>query len=436
MKIMKGGKMTENTKKNKINNKISVKGSINYRCINLLFIFIIFILSILFIAFIPRASAIGIIPGRTTIDFAPGLEKDVGFSVINNEQKEMQVSLKVQGELAEYITLKETSVKFLSSEDEKKFSYKMKLPEKLEPGLHTAEIVALEIPKSAEEGTFIGATVAVVSQLYVYVPCPGKCIEADLNVLDADQNMTARFIVPVINRGKTKIDEAKAEIDIYSGADKIASIETDKLPIEPGARTELTSTWFANVTRGSYLAKVRVYYDKETKTFEKEFMVGTSILDIERVWVSDFKLGGIAKFRILVENKWNQELKQVFANLLIYDKLNEIMSDLKSASEDIPSLTTKELVVYWETAGINVGEYRGKLIIKYGKKSTDRELILRVREDSLDVFGTGYAVSSEAGGLSIKTIAWIVIILLVLTNVAWFVFFKRKKSQEKNKEKK
>ncbi len=378
---------------------------------------------------INNVDALGITPGRTTIDYEPGLEKEIAFSVLNNEHKPMQVLLMVQGELNDSITLFENMVEFMPSEESRSFKYKIKLSDKIakEPGLHTAEIVALEIPKAGAEGTYVGATVAVVSQIYVYVACPGKCIEADLNVLDAEQNSTATFIVPIINRGKLGIGEVRAVIDIYTGLnEKITTIETDYWPLEAGKRTELSAKWQVNVLSGSYLAKVTVFYDGESKTFEKQFAVGNQMLSIESILVNNFRLGEIAKLQILVENRWSQELKSVFANLLVYNKESQVMADVKSATYDIPSLEKKELVAYWDTVGVEVGEYNGKLMVKYGQKSADKNLVLKVSEDSLDIVGVGYAIRPSGGkGTSMTTILLILVILLLIVNLAWFVFYKR-----------
>jgi len=335
----------------------------------------------------------------------------------------------VQGELNESITLFNSTVDFLPSEESKSFVYEVKLKNKIakEPGLHSAEIVALEIPKAGAGGTYVGATVAVISQLYVYVACPGKCIETDLNVLDAEENGTATLIVPVINRGKVGIGEARAVIDIYNmDYEKKAIIETDALAIESGKRTELSGKWNVNVNSGNYIAKASVFYDGESKNLEKQFAVGTNMLSIESILVNNFQLGEIAKLQILVENKWNQELKTVFANLLVYNQESQIMADVKSAAEDIPALTKKELIAYWDTVGVEEGEYNGKLMVNYGKKSTDKNLILKVSQDKLDVIGVGYAIRPRGGkGIDITTILLILVILLLIVNLAWFVFFKR-----------
>jgi len=378
---------------------------------------------------LPSIIALGITPGRTTIDYESGLEREVSFSVLNNEHKNMQVMLMIQGELNASVTLYDGLIDFMPSEESKQFSYKIKLPENIaeEPGLHTVDIVALEVPNAGEKGTFVGATVAVVSQIYVNVPCPGKCIEAELNILDAEQNGTATFIVPVINRGKLGIGEVRAIIDIYSSLnEKIDSIETDYFPIEPGQRTELSGKWDVNVNSGDYLAKVTVFYDGESKTFEKQFSVGAESLSIESILVNNFRLGEIAKLQILVENKWSQELKGVFANMLVYNKDNQVMVDIKSAAEDIPALDKKELIAYWDTVGVDEGEYNGKLMVKYGKKSSDKNLILKVSEDSLDVFGVGYAIRPNGGeGINMVTILTVLVIILLIANLSWFVFFRR-----------
>ncbi len=389
-------------------------------------------LTCLFILFIlPRANALGITPGRTTLNYEPEFEKEIAFSVLNSEYKSMKVSLIVEGELKEHVTLSEKLVEFSTLDYNKEFSYKVKLPESLKdkPGLHTAEIIALELAKETDEGTHIGATVAVVSQLYIYVPCHDKCIEADLNVLDAEEGKL-RFIVAVINRGEQKINEVKAVIDITSlEGEKIDTIETNTFSLEPKLRTELNGIWNSSV-KGEYIAKVKVFYDDSSQIFEKKFSVGEQILFIERVWVSDFSLGEIAKFRILVENKWNQELKNVFANLIVYDKENYAIADVKSASENILPLDKKELVAYWDTAEVEEGTYNGKLMIKYNQKSTDKDLILKITQSSLDI--VGYAVGQEKSrGISLTTILIGLVALLLIANILWFVIFRKMTRKKK-----
>lgn len=403
-------------------------------CFNLKSLAILFLaLLVILIILIQNVNALGVAPGRTTLEYEQALDNEIKLSVFNSEYKQMSVEILVQGELANYITLSETHMNFSSLDYSKEFSYKIKLPKDLEnkPGLHTAEIVVLENSGGAEEGTSVGATVAVVSQVYVYVFCPGKCIEADLSVLDSKEGASLDLIVPVINRGKMKIEEARAVIEIYSGEEKIETLETDSNSIEPRMRTELSAKW-ENKKQGNYKAKVQVFYDGEKITFEKEFSVGEEIAGVKRVWVNDFVLGGIAQFRILVENKWNQDLTDVFANLIVYDAGHNEISNVKSASENIPALTEKELLAYWDTKAVEQGEYDGKLMIFSQKQLTDNNLVLRVNENSLEVLGVGQVIGSVEGeGIGITKLLIGLVAILLIGNVIWFIFYKRMKKKKK-----
>lgn len=392
------------------------------------FILLFFILLIL-ISLTPNTFALGVTPGRTTLNYAPELEREIDFSVLNNEHKDMQILLTVQGELNGSIGLNSGIFDFKSNEESKSFKYKFKIPEGIEksPGLHTAEIIALEVPKANEKGTYVGATLAVVSQLYLYVPYPGKYVDADLNVLDAESNGTATFIVPVINRGKVGVGEVRALIDVYNNLnEKVGSVETDYFSLNPGARTELTGKWNVSVPSGGYLAKVSVFYDGESRNFEKQFGVGIQMLSIESILVNNFKLGEIAKLQILVENRWGQELKSVSSNLIVYNKDSQIMADVKSASETVPALSKKELIAFWDTVGVQEGDYSGKLMVRYGERSSDKNLVLKVSENSLNIVGVGYAIRPEGGkGISVTRILIILVVILIIVNISWFVYFYR-----------
>lgn len=387
----------------------------------------------LILLIMPEVSSLGVAPGRSTLEYEGALDTEIKLSVFNSEYKQMSVEILAQGELADYITLSETHINFSSLDYSREFNYKIELPKDLEnkPGLHTAEIVVLESFEKDEEETAIGATVAVVSQVYVYVSCPGKCIEADLNLLEQEGGTIVNLVIPVINRGKMKIEEAKAVIEIYSGEEKIETLETNVNSIESKMRTELSAQW-KNKKPGNYNAKVQVFYDGEKKTFEKEFSLGEEIADVKRIWVNDFILGGIAQFRILVENKWNKDLTDVFANLIIYDAGHNEISNVKSASENILALSEKELFAYWDTKAVEQGEYDGKLMIFSQKKLTDDNLVLKVNENSLDVLGVGQVIDSVEGeGIGITKILIGLVTILLIGNIIWFIFYKRMKKKNK-----
>lgn len=395
---------------------------------------ILFIGMILLVLTLQNVLAIGITPGKTTLNFEPGMQRDVSFSVVNTEHKDMSVVFTVRGNLADYLTLKQAYEDFSSSDESKSFTYSVSLPSKFDkPGLYEAEVVALELPKDIkEQGAFVGATVAVATQLHVYVPYPNKYLEAELNIMESEGKII--FLVPVTSRGKLDIVDAKAVIDIYTKLnEKVATIETDTEAVNTLERKELVAEWEPSVNPGKYLAVVTLLYDNEVLEIEKEFNIGEMMLEIKELSVRDFSLGEIAKFNALVENKWSDDLKEVYLNILVYNNEGETMADFKSPNYDIGSLSKEEMVAYWDTAGIHEGTYDGKVMLKYGDKSTDRNIQLKISDYDIEISGiTGQVlVRGKGGKLNTNTLLIILVGVLVLANVVWFViirrFMKRKK---------
>ena len=150
---------------------------------------------------ISNVFALGITPARTTFDFSPGMSQTVDFSVLNSEHKELNLVIYAKGELADYISLKENSAVLSAQQESRQFSYTLDLPNDLSPGLHTADVIALSLPgKSPSSEAYVGAAIAVVTQVYVYVPYPYKYAEADLNIVNAEVGGEAVLIMPVVNR--------------------------------------------------------------------------------------------------------------------------------------------------------------------------------------------------------------------------------------------
>ncbi len=414
--------------KNKLisNQVVSSKNENRSLLVNKLFLLPIIAL-LLLIIFLKTISAIGITPGRTTINFEPGLNKEVSFSVINSEHKDMSVVFTIRGDLADYIALDQAYAEFSSEEELKSFSYTIKLPQKFEkPGKYEAEIMVLEMPKDIEmEGATVGATVGVVTQLYIYVPYPNKYAEAEVNVVESGGKTI--FLIPVINRGKLDIVNAKATIDIYSGTEeKVATIESGSESILSLERKELVAEWERDVNPGRYKAVVTLRYDNEVTTILKEFNVGEMFLEILEIIVRDFQLGEIAKFNALVENKWSSDLKEVYLNILVYNNEGETMADFKSPTYDISGLSKSEMVAYWDTGGVHKGTYDGKLILKYGEKSTDRNIQMKITDNSIEVVGlTGHVIVKGGGTFSLQNILIIAVVFLIIVNIVWFVIIKK-----------
>jgi hypothetical protein len=370
---------------------------------------------------------------KIDIDYIPGFEKEINFTVFNTDHRNMKVLLNIEGDLNDSAELSDKLVNFLPSELSKNFKYKIKIPEIKDPGFHSIRIVALFVPSTISGEGYSGSFSKKVSEVGIYVPYPGKYVEAEMNVLNAEQNSTAKLIIDIRNRGKLKINQVISNIDIFTIlGEKVGSVKTDSKPLDIEEVSQLNADFNINFFPGDYIAKYNISYDGETRNFEKKFLVGAKNITIEGFLVNNFKLGEIAKLQILVDNKWNQKLDDVFSELLVYDKEGQIIADIKSASESIDALSKKELISYWDTAKVEGGNYNSRLSVKYGNQSSDKILILQVGQNSIEVFGVGYAIKPKLVSESTMTMILIIlVVILLIANLSWFVFYKRLKLKNK-----
>lgn len=391
----------------------------------------IMLIGVMMILLAGQVLGLGITPGRTTIDFAPGLEKTIEFSVINSEHKYIDLVIMIQGELNESISVSEVSFHMNANEEAKSLSYTLRMPNKLLPGTRKAEVVVVQLPeKSKTSEAYVGATVGVATQVNVVVPYPDKYAEAALNIIGSGAEK-ATFVIPVVNKGSIDLVRVRAVIDIYSSLnEKVATLNTQELSIPIKSRGELAVKWDKDVPAGPYRAVASVIYDEEIIRLEKEFNVGSQELGVESIEVPNFRLGEIAKFETLVENKWSEAIHNAYVQMQVFDSNKNVMADFKSATYDVPALSKALLVSFWDTAGVKEGTYNADIILNYAKKSTTNKVQFEISNDELRVVGVGYVISSagKSKGESsyLTTILIVVIGVLVLINILWFLVLRKK----------
>jgi len=403
--------------------------------------------------------ALGVTPGRSTIDFQPGLEVTKSFTVTNNENKQFNAYIYVEDELGEYISFDTHIIAFSESDSSKTFTYSIKLPERIvPPGDHWGKIVVMELPSdffSAEgddileaalttmgdnpvglieyggtEGkTQIMATVAVVHQVRLKVPYPGKYLQLEMGVQEAVPGESVKFFVKMYNLGKEDIAKAQATIDILGPTNEvIATIETGPSSIKSMEKGELLGVWKADVNPGMYHAAATTRYDGEVGKAEKTFYVGNMLVDVIDISVKDFSLGSVAKFDILTESKWNQNIGNVYAHMVINDQNDNKMADFKSASMDMEPFEKAHLYAYWDTEGVMEGDYNAKLSLHYGDRVAEREIMTKVGLNSIrmDFAGGAGLVTSEEDILEQYPVILLVAVLVAI-NFGWFLYFRKRR---------
>ena len=162
-----------------------------------------------------------------------------------------------------------------------------------------------------------------------------------------------------------------------------------------------------------------------------EFNVGSVELELQQIEVRDFKLGEIAKFEMLIENKWSDVMSGVYTETEVFNNDGEVMADFKSPTYELEPLSKEILISYWDTGGVHKGSYDASVYLRYGEKSSQKDVRLDVYEDRIDIIGLGFVISERGSkGNNLVIMLVISIGVLVLINLAWFLWI-RKKLQEK-----
>ncbi|MFC1728689.1 hypothetical protein ACFLZ7_04490 [Nanoarchaeota archaeon] len=379
--------------------------------------------------------AIGVSPAVTKIDFEPGMNKEVTIRILNNEHKDFNALISVQGDLEDYIALDKTMVEISSDEDTKSFKYRFKLPEQLEnPGKYRTDIIIAEVPKkAANNGGLISAGAAVVSQLIVNVPYPGTYAEAKLHMTEGKVNEEMQFAVAVFNLGKEDLEGVYAKLEIYDGDSKISELTTNYVDIDSKGQSRLSANWLPGKP-GKYKVLVNVFYSDKTITLEQPFEVGGIDLKIESLSIHDFSLGEIVRTYVVITNTWGSKLLDVFANVIVRDEIGRVVSQIDTTPIDIEPFSSASATGFWDTEDIFPGMYELEVSVDYYGTQTSRTFSAKVTQNDIEIEGmTGQVVrESPFNKPDGMTILIIVAINLVILNVILVVYLRRRKPPTQN----
>lgn len=387
------------------------------------------LLAVITLATIQNAAALGITPGRLVLYAEPDLELTAHLKVLNNEHKAFKLTVFARGDLSSFVDIKQRTLEFTPADEYKEVDVLIKLPRKLgKPGTNELEIVAREVsPQEGAGEIAVGYLLSVVSQIYVMVPYEGRYIKASLDIVETEPGKAVKFFIPVINLGSDDLKSIKATLDIYSRDNKVATVFTNERAAKSNERVELAGVWNKDLVAGMYHVKATIDFDGETETLEQDFFVGGFLVELLDVSVSNFKLGDIAKFNILVRNKGNVEVKDAYSRIILNENTNRI-ADIQSTPVNVAPLETTEMNAFWDTSNVKVGVYEGELSLNYEDKSSSKPIKTTVTQDSIKVEITGVTAHAVAAGEEKGkfSVLWAIIIILVIANIAWFLYFKKK----------
>jgi len=344
---------------------------------------------ILILLVLPMVFSIGIAPGKSTLNYEPGRVETYKVDVINNDGKDFNAVIYVDGELKDYVTVSTNELKFTADEYKKSFTYKVNLPETVEiAGTHTAEIMVTEkVPAEKAKGMGLSANLGVITTLFVNFPYPGKYADAQIRVDNVKMGDEIIFYFKIFNLGDEPIYNTYAKIDIYDTAGELYNrITTDKRAIEEKKYGELVLKVDSNMfVAGDYLVNATIYYDGNEIKLSDLFTIDDFLLDLISISVADYELGGIAPFNVLVKNIGNRLVQDFYTQIILSDSAERIVANVKSYNIDIDKQDIKKTEAFWDTKDIAIGDYEGTIGMYYENEVLEKNINVKVKSDSIDV---------------------------------------------------
>src|SRR3989339_27592 len=349
---------------------------------------IIFIFLIISCAIITSISALGVSPAIKEYNFQPNFEDVIKYRTLGIPSN-MELELYAEGDLAEYVTIDK---KKLFGEGE--FRVSLDLPEHIEvPGKHIIYIgVKEKVDPELIQGT-VGTSVTIQAVIVIYVPYPGKWIDASLTGNNVNVNESVNFELSLTSKGTEDV-EVSPRIEI-SSKDKI--IET---------------LYFTN----------RLIKSQENiglkKTLETVgYNPGTNHTD-------KILLGGVKRFEIEIESGWNNNIENAYAKVDFFNESGKI-TEFKTSPTSLSPWEKKTIEGFFDTSDFIESTYNANItMVYYGTADMSKT--------SNKVVSVQFIKESE---LNVTLIAIIgaIILIIVMIIIITILIIKKKNDKKGNK---
>ena len=362
--------------------------------------------------------------------FLIGEQMSYQLKIVNDPREDFTAQISVQGPLADYIKLSETSIKFTKADDVKRINVDINIPEglQLEEGDHKHYII---ISQTANNEKGVEALVNLAATLIISKPYSAETLDVKIFTTNFEQNKQSNFVLEIQSLGTKDIPEAIPIIEIYSGTnDKLETLQGQRFSIKPGEKILIDIPWTPTFPNGKYIAKAYIIYGERTATFEKVFSVGYPEVNIDSISASAFKLGGIAALDIIISSTWVEPIEDVFANVLLKKDSSTVYST-KTITKKLSSLGKTNLPAFLDTKGLEPGKYSLDVNLHYlGTEKTETFEVFMEQDEFRLSGATGQVTSETKGGSGMTLLIVIVLVLVVLNGMVVYKFVIMKKKEK------
>lgn len=368
-------------------------------------------------------TALGIRPAKTTILSEETSNFDGELWVVNEEGREFEVNIYVEGPLEDYIKPQKKKLKFDSEDEYQVLKFKVNLPDNVPPGTSINRIVIEEALES-EEPNVVSSKILLKHKVIIEGSYPDKYITAKVNFHDNGNKVS--LVSEVENLGRENIENIQTTFYV-NDKEQENSYKTESASLKKQEnkllKTELDKELYGE---GEFKVSAVTTYDDFEIEVIKELRIGEPKVEIT-YFDKYFIANKINPYSLDLLNKWNKLVKNVFVDVEV-KKDNEKIDEFRTRSVDIEAEMTERINDYMDAEKKGPGEYTFEMIVNYwnivrmeqSKFKFESELVSEKEFNKL----TGGFVNSLGSSTFLAALAALAAIL-ACGLVIWFAVIKK-----------
>lgn len=223
--------------------------------------------------------------------------------------------------------------------------------------------------------------------------------------------------------------EVYVEVSVLNvSGEEVYKFESEKIYLGQGDRDEIRVVWDNNAPPGSYILRSTIYSGEDNLQIAKSFILEERTLGVEGVFIGDSGSSSSEDIQVLVKNYLDRDFENIGASIVLGNSNDDIVvSDRKnissgeSVSFEIPN----------KISFLGEGRHNVNLILENNEFSQNREIVLDITGNAMQVIGLGYSVNygGESVGIGKNLVIQVGIVLLFLTNAIWLLALRRRKKR-------
>mgnify|MGYP001581579138 CR=1 FL=1 len=316
-------------------------------------------LIILFCSFTVSAS-LGISPAKEEIDFTPGAVHTFNF-IVSSDDPNKKIKIYFDGDLAEYAV---SNVEDIVGSGE--VIVTLTLPNSIDPpGDHALYFRAIESPP---EGEFLGSRIDIGAFVKVFVPYPGHYALLYMDFPDGNVGEIINVGLAVYNKGTQPLNLRRSKVEIYSSQTFVKTLDLPDIDLSfAGGYNHRYSFNSSELLPGEYFSIASVETPEVWQT-NGTFRIGSLFMNIT-YFTTNISGNSIQPFFINVQNLWNNDAKDVYANVNITNSSGQSVAYMRTPSVNFAKWEQKVIQGFIDPTGLK-GNYTATVELNYLGKTT------------------------------------------------------------------